>query len=65
MLKNILNWILRSLSKKIIEKYHPDVIGITGSIGKTSSKEAVYLVLKTKFNVRKSFKNYIMKLVFL
>lgn len=58
MLKNILHWILRSFSKKIIHKYHPDVIGITGSIGKTSSKEAVYLVLKTKFNVRKSFKNY-------
>lgn len=58
MLKNILHWILRSLSKKIIRKYHPDVIGITGSIGKTSSKEAIYLVLKTKFNVRKSFKNY-------
>lgn len=58
MLKNLLNLILRSLSKKIIRKYHPDVIGITGSIGKTSSKEAIYLVLKTKFNVRKSFKNY-------
>ncbi len=58
MLKNILNLILRSLSKKIIQKYHPDVIGITGSVGKTSSKEAIYLVLKTKFNVRKSFKNY-------
>lgn len=58
MLKNILNSILRALSKKIIGKYHPDVIGITGSVGKTSSKEAIYLVLKTKFNVRKSFKNY-------
>lgn len=58
MLKNILNLILRSLSKKIIRKYHPDVIGITGSVGKTSSKEAIYLVLKTKFNIRKSFKNY-------
>lgn len=58
MLKNILNLILRSLSKKILQKYHPDVIGITGSIGKSSSKEAIYLVLKSKFNVRKSFKNY-------
>jgi len=58
MLKNFLNLILRALSKKIIRKYHPDVIGITGSVGKTSTKEAVYLVLKTKFNVRKSYKNY-------
>ena len=58
MFKNILNFILKILSKKIIQKYRPDVIGITGSIGKTSTKEAVYLVLKTKFNARKSFKNY-------
>lgn len=58
MLKNLLNLILRILSKNIIQKYRPDIVGITGSIGKTSSKEAVYLVLKTKFNVRKSFKNY-------
>ncbi len=58
MFKNLLNSILRALSKKIIQKYHPDVIGITGSIGKSSSKEAIYLVLKSKFHVRKSYKNY-------
>lgn len=49
---------LRYFSKKIILKYRPDVIGITGSIGKTSTKEAVAAILSTKFNVRKNFKNY-------
>ena len=58
MLKTILLWILRRLSKMILKKYRPDVIGITGSIGKSSTKEAVAAVLKTSFNVRSNVKNY-------
>ncbi len=58
MLRTILLYCLRTLSKKIIKKYHPAVIGITGSIGKTSSKEAIAAVLSRHFNVRKSVKNY-------
>lgn len=46
--------LLCSLSKKILKKYHPDVIGIVGSVGKTTTKEAVYSVLSKKFNVRKN-----------
>ncbi len=42
----------------ILVKYQPDVIGITGSVGKTSAKEAVYSVLKTRYNVRRNVKNY-------
>ena len=33
-------------------------MGITGSIGKTSSKEAITTVLKSRFSVRANFKNY-------
>lgn len=58
MLKNILQSILRGLAKRILVKYKPDVIGITGSVGKTSGKEAVAAVLQTKFSVRRSLKNY-------
>lgn len=58
MLKTFLYAFLKYISKKIINKYRPDVVGITGSIGKTSTKEAVSAVLSTKFNVRKSYKNY-------
>ena len=42
----------------IIKKYRPDIIGITGSIGKTNAKEAIDAVLTNKFNVRKNLKNY-------
>jgi len=58
MLKSLLQFILRVLSKKILKKYKPDVVGITGSVGKTSSKEAITTVLKARFNVRKTPKNY-------
>ncbi len=58
MLRTILLYILRVLSQKIIRKYNPDVVGITGSVGKTSAKEAVAAVLGSKFNVRWNHKNY-------
>ena len=34
------------------------MVGITGSVGKTSVKEAVTAVLSSKFNVRSNHKNY-------
>lgn len=57
-MRGILKLKLKILSKLILRKYQPRVIGITGSIGKTSAKEAVCLVLNTRFKVRASFKNY-------
>jgi len=57
-MKKLLEKVLALLARKIVKKYNPQVVGITGSMGKTSAKEAVYAVLKTKFNVRKNIKNY-------
>ncbi len=58
MMKTLLYSLLKYFSKKIIRKYKPDVIGVTGSIGKSSTKEAIAAVLENKFNIRKSQKNY-------
>lgn len=58
MKKKILLTLLRFFARKTIKKYQPQVIGITGSVGKTSAKEAVALILSTKFNIRKTTKNY-------
>ena len=57
-MKRLIKLKLKILSKLILKKYKPKIIGITGSVGKTSAKEAVYTVLKTKFNVRRNTKNY-------
>ncbi|MCF7795733.1 UDP-N-acetylmuramoyl-tripeptide--D-alanyl-D-alanine ligase [Patescibacteria group bacterium] len=57
-MKKILFNILRLLSKKIVKKYKPKIIGITGSVGKTTSKNAVYEVLKNRYKVRMSPKSY-------
>jgi len=57
-MKTILIKFLRTFSKLVIQKYKPEVIAITGSVGKTSSKEAIAQILETKFKVRKTASNY-------
>lgn len=57
-MKKILQLKLKIFSRLILKKYQPVIIGITGSIGKTSAKEAIYEVLKDKLKVRTTFKNY-------
>ncbi len=57
MLK-ILQYILKLLAQKILLKYHPEIIAITGSVGKTSAKEAIAAVLLNKFVVQRNIKNY-------
>ena len=57
-MKNILQNILALFARRTIYKYAPLVIGITGSVGKTSTREAIFAVLKNKYKVRTSEKNY-------
>ncbi|MCG2692872.1 UDP-N-acetylmuramoyl-tripeptide--D-alanyl-D-alanine ligase [Candidatus Parcubacteria bacterium] len=57
-MKNIIQTILKILARLVLLRYRPDIIGITGSVGKSSTKEAVFVVLKHQFNVRRNEKNY-------
>lgn len=57
-MKLILQKILAVLARATIRKYNPVVIGITGSVGKTSTRQAIFTVLKKKFSVRTAEKNY-------
>ncbi len=40
------------MAKAVLAKYQPLVIGITGSVGKSSAKEAIALVLSASYRVR-------------
>lgn len=58
LLKKIIVYIITEEAKLILKKYKPKVIAITGSVGKTSTKDAVYSVLSHFFFVRKSEKSF-------
>ncbi len=57
-MKKIIYTILKILSKWIVIKYNPKVIGVTGSVGKTATKEAIHTVLAGDFKVRSTQKSY-------
>ncbi|HAL50507.1 MAG: Alanine racemase [Candidatus Uhrbacteria bacterium GW2011_GWD2_41_121] len=57
-MKNLIIYLLRSRAKSILSKFNPKIVAITGSVGKTSAKEAIALVLSAKYKVRTAKKNY-------
>ena len=58
MPKRILEKILKVMARVLLRKYRPLIVGITGSVGKSSTKEAVGLVLARKYRVRMAEGNY-------
>lgn len=54
----ILAWKLKKIAQLIIWKYRPGVIGVTGSVGKTSTKLAIAAVLQSERAVRASSGNF-------
>lgn len=58
ILKKFISYILKIESQLVLWKYKPKIIAITGSVGKTSTKDAVYAVLSKIAYVRKSEKSF-------
>ncbi len=56
--KKIITYILRVESQLVLWKYKPKIVAITGTVGKTSTKDAVYAVVSGISYVRKSEKSY-------
>lgn len=57
-MKKILLQCLQTRAKAIIAQFKPTVVAVTGSVGKTSTREAVAIVLRHDFDVRTPQKNY-------
>lgn len=49
---------LSNYAAHILAKYHPRVIGVTGSAGKTTTKEAIAAVLQRNFRVFRNYGSY-------
>lgn len=49
---------LQQYAQAILQRWHPIVIAVTGSTGKTSTKEAIAAVLSSSYATFKSWQNY-------
>src|SRR3989344_4968803 len=57
-LKKIIIVLIQWEAILVLKKYKPQIIAVTGSVGKTSTKDAIFTVLSSKFFVRKSEKSF-------
>lgn len=56
-MKLFLQKLLAVFARIAIKRYRPKIIAVTGSVGKTSTKDAIFAVLKKKYRVRQSEKS--------
>ena len=56
--KKIIAAIIKLEAILIIKKYKPQIVAVTGSVGKTSTKDAIFAVMSSSFFVRKSEKSF-------
>ena len=57
MLRKIIQYFLWVQAKLILWRYQPLIIAVTGSTGKSSTKEAIYYALKNHYRVERSYGN--------
>lgn len=57
-LRNIVVRILTAQARFLLRKHNPTIIAVGGSVGKTSTKDAVYAAIKDSVRARKSQKSF-------
>ncbi|MBX4199941.1 UDP-N-acetylmuramoyl-tripeptide--D-alanyl-D-alanine ligase [Candidatus Parcubacteria bacterium] len=57
-IKGIVIYILSALSRGVLRRYQPKIVAVTGTVGKTSTKDAIYFALTPFVSVRKSPKSF-------
>lgn len=59
LFKTFIIWVITVESRAVLRKYKPRIIAVTGSVGKTSTKDAIFTALaKSGKRVRKSQKSF-------
>ncbi len=58
VLKLLVVFLLTLEARLVLRRYHPFVVAVTGSVGKTSTKDAIFEVLKGSIKARKSEKSF-------
>lgn len=58
ILKSLLVTLLTLEARAVLRKYKPRIVAVTGSVGKTSTKDAIFSVLSQGAHVRKSEKSF-------
>jgi UDP-N-acetylmuramoyl-tripeptide--D-alanyl-D-alanine ligase len=58
ILKHIVVIIITLEARLVLRKYKPKIIAVTGSVGKTSTKDAIAVVLQKHFFIRSSMKSF-------
>ena len=56
--KKLVVFIITLQARAVLRKYKPVIVAVTGSVGKTSTKDAIYAVLAKSARVRKSEKSF-------
>lgn len=57
LIKPVIVKLLTWEAKLVLNRHKPFIIGVTGNLGKTSTKDAIYAVMKDHFHVRRSEKS--------
>lgn len=58
ILKALVAGVLAVLAQAVVQKYRPLIVMVTGSVGKTSTKDAAAAVLARRYHLRASEKSY-------
>lgn len=56
--KPLVTWILTLEARLVLRRHRPRIVAVTGTVGKTTTKDALYCLLSGFFFVRKSEKSF-------